>query len=265
MKKILLSTAALAVALATTCISADAANRETIYQVSTIQGLVASDYYPSTTVKALLKHGDIGIGTFTGCEGEMIVLDGKCYQGTADGIVVVPTPDTGVPFAGVTFFDKDYLMDIKNVDFAGWKEKATKIVSFNGPNSFYVGRTDGKFSKMTVRAIYKQHPPYKTLDKAAAVDQRVHELKNVSGTLVSMYCPGYVAGVNATGWHLHFISDDRKAGGHVIDFQMEEGTLILDKTDNFEMHLPNTDYFNKLDLEAQAKAVAKVEKGEGNK
>jgi len=43
----------------------------------------------------------------------------------------------------------------------------------------------------------------------------VFEAENISGTLVGFYCPDYIGNINAKGHHFHFISDDKKWGGHV--------------------------------------------------
>ena len=61
--------------------SAQAENdRETIYQVSLLQGLTFGDYNGSVSVADLKKRGDIGIGTFEGLNGELIAIDGKVYN-----------------------------------------------------------------------------------------------------------------------------------------------------------------------------------------
>ena len=54
-----------------------------------------------------LGHGDIGIGTFDGLDGEMVVVDGTAYQVTGDGVVHIPEPTMTTPFAAVTFFHND--------------------------------------------------------------------------------------------------------------------------------------------------------------
>lgn len=53
---------------------------ETIYQVALLQSLVQGYYDGIITVGELKEHGDTGIGTFEGVNGEMIVLDGVVYQ-----------------------------------------------------------------------------------------------------------------------------------------------------------------------------------------
>ena len=63
-----------------------------IYQVSTLQALMLGFSRAFIPVSALLKHGDIGLGTVTDVDGEMIVLDGCCYRATENGDVVLAEP-----------------------------------------------------------------------------------------------------------------------------------------------------------------------------
>ncbi len=51
-----------------------------IYQASTLQALALGYTKPVITVRELLEHGDTGLGTFEHVDGEMIILDGVCYQ-----------------------------------------------------------------------------------------------------------------------------------------------------------------------------------------
>jgi len=48
-----------------------------VYQVSTISSLLAGGYDGATTIGEMLRHGNFGLGTFNGVDGEMIVLDGQ--------------------------------------------------------------------------------------------------------------------------------------------------------------------------------------------
>ena len=51
-----------------------------VYQISTISSLLAGGYDGDATVGELLRHGNFGLGTFNGVDGEMMVLDGKVYR-----------------------------------------------------------------------------------------------------------------------------------------------------------------------------------------
>ena len=70
-----------------------------IYQVSTLQALALGYTRPVVKVQELLEHGDTGLGTFENVDGEMIILDGICYQAKQDGSIVESDSSAGVPFA----------------------------------------------------------------------------------------------------------------------------------------------------------------------
>ena len=240
--------------------------RDMLYQVSTIQALTAGDYHSIISVKDLLKHGDTGLGTFENLDGEMIVLEGVCYQARGDGSVSVCDPDTGVPFAAVTFADKDAKIEFSEpVDFDGVKAVLAAKIREIGRNSFYAAVIKGEFSLISYRSELKQVEPYRPLDRVMESDQRFFELKNAEGTIVALYVPKYAGGINAAGWHLHFLDASKKNGGHVVGFSMTKGSGYIDKTDSILIDLPDTGYFSGLDLESQDEAVGKVERGEGNR
>ena len=52
----------------------------------------------------MLRHGDFGLGTFNGVDGEMMVFDGRVYRGTVDGRVHPVAVSERTPFAVVTAF-----------------------------------------------------------------------------------------------------------------------------------------------------------------
>ena len=224
-------------------------NTETVYQVALLQSLTQGYYDGIIKVSELKQHGDIGIGTFEGVNGEMIVLDGKVYQALGDGSVKKADENETVPFSNVTFFDSDIketLSDIENVD--ALKAALDNIVDQNGRNMFYFVRIDGDFEKMNVRSEIKQEKPYKTLDKALATDQREFNYENISGTVVALYCPDYMGGLNTPGWHFHFISDDKTKGGHILELAFDSAQAKLDLTKDFDMYLSDNAEFQGMEL-----------------
>ncbi|MDK2916636.1 MAG: acetolactate decarboxylase, partial [Euryarchaeota archaeon] len=72
--------------------------------------------------------------------------------------------------------------------------------------------------------------------------------ENVTGTAVGFWTPALAKGVNVPGYHLHFITGDRTAGGHVLDMVLAEGTVQVDTTTNFTMALPASGDFWTVDL-----------------
>ncbi len=243
---------------------AETTNRETIYQVALLQSLTQGYYDGIIKVSELKEHGDIGIGTFEGVNGEMIVLDGKVYQALGDGTVQKAADDETVPFSNVTFFDSDEKEEISKIkDINALKDILTKTVEKNGKNMFCFVKLSGEFEKMNVRSELKQEKPYKTLDKALATDQREFNYKNIKGTVVALYCPDYMDGLNTPGWHFHFISDDKEKGGHILELAFDKAEAEYDITPEFDMCLSDNGDFQKMELAKDVSgAIKKVETNE---
>jgi acetolactate decarboxylase len=79
---------------------------------------------------------------------------------------------------------------------------------------------------------------------------------------VGFKCPEYIKGVNIAGYHLHFLADDLKAGGHILDLTVDNATAILDYTPEFLMILPEMDSdFYTINLSGDAsQAIQQAEK-----
>ena len=94
-----------------------------------------------------------------------------------------------------------------------------------------------------------------------AESQAVFDMKDVTGSIVGFRSPPFVKGINVPGYHLHFLSDDRTQGGHILDFDMDQAVCHMDVLDRFFMILPeNGEGLEGLDLaEDRAKELKKVE------
>lgn len=246
---------------ANTEVSTATADRETIFQVSLLQGLTLGDYYGSVTVKELKEKGDTGIGTFEGVNGELIMVDGVVYRAKSDGSVEVAPDDETIPFSNVTFFDADSTEEISGIsNINDLKEYLNGKVDEFGKNNFYMIRIDGAFKNVFARSELKQEEPYKTLADALSTDQREFDFTEANGTVVGLYCPEYMRELNAAGWHFHFVSEDKQNGGHVLDLDIDNAKLTWDNTPGFNMLLPDTQMFPTLDLTTdQSEDIKKVE------
>ena len=241
-----------------------AVDREAINQVSLLQGLTYGDYNGSIPVSRLKELGDTGIGTFDGLNGELIMLDGTVYRAAFDGSVEVVDDEELIPFSNVTFFDSDEIFTLEGIDdVAALKEALDQKVSEAGDNRFYMIKAEGTFRTMDVRSELPQEEPYKPLAEVLETDQTFFHYDDIKGTVVGLYCPSYMSDLNAVGWHFHFISDDRAAGGHVLDLSADTIEVSLDRTDRFSMIVPDNEMFNGLDLAVdQSEDIKKVETGE---
>ncbi len=228
-----------------------AAGRETIHQVALLQSLKLGHFDGSLSIKALKKLGDIGIGTFEGLNGEMIVLDGVVYQGDQNCHANIMNDAVTVPFSNVTFFDNDFAFELKDVETKSALEDILNVAVENyGVNSFYMLKIPCTLNNILIRSEARSNKPYPTLVKALESQKEV-SLENIDGTIVGLYCPPYMGGLNTVGWHFNFISSDKKFAGHVLGLNIKTGEAQFDKTDNFALHLPgNNADFNSLNLAA---------------
>ncbi len=92
-----------------------AASQDVLYQVSTLDALMQGVYDGELSLGQLTSHGNFGIGTFDGLDGEMVVLDGQVYQVPADGKVIKKDSATLTPFAMVTDFETDSQVEIADI------------------------------------------------------------------------------------------------------------------------------------------------------
>lgn len=222
---------------------------ESIYQVALLQSLAQGHFDGIATVGELKAHGDTGIGTFEGVNGEMIVLDGVVYQAIWDGSVVIPEDSETIPFCNVTFFEPDIVVSLSDVpDMASLQEQLNTVTDENGANLFYMVKITGEFSTIKVRSEYKQEKPYRELDVALAADQTEYDHENIRGTMVGLYCPSFMGGLNSVGWHFHFITEDLTRGGHVLQVSIGSAEAALDATPGFTLALTDDADFQSMDL-----------------
>lgn len=235
--------------------------KNVLFQVSLLQALTLGHYEGILSAGALKEHGDFGIGTFHGLDGEMILLDGILYRADGEGHITVPGDAVTVPFADVTFFEAEEERVVPDCRSA--KELArvlTEAAEEKGRNGFRVFRTDARFRRITVRSERGQEKPWRRLDEVMKTEQRVFTYENIFGTLIGLCCPPWTDRLNMPGWHFHFLSESRTAGGHVLDLSFAGGTASLAGLSRFELLLPDTEEFGKLDLQQDLRdAVSSAE------
>ena len=207
--------------------------RETLFQISSIDSLFSGHYDGFETVGWLKQHGDLGIGTFDALNGEMIVIDGQVFQALADGSLKKSEDATLVPFANVTTFDSDITQDLGQVDsFAALQDTLIKMMPHK--DAFYAIRVDATFKQLKVRTVARQTKPYLPLETILKTPL-IFEYQNIKGSVVGFWSPEYVGKINLPGYNLHFISDDRTVGGHLVEGVMSSVHLSLDETRYFEV------------------------------
>lgn len=263
-KKIILLTLIILTLFSISVVSADnvmVMKDDSIHQVSIMQAFMHGEYDGVISVGDLKLNGDTGLGTFEGVDGEMIVLDGVVYKAKADGSIQAMPNNERVPFAVVTNFDEDAsIPKISANNFSDLTSQLDKELDKLGKNNMYVVKIKGDFSNITVRSIEKQDKPYKEFNDVAKTDQKVFNYTNQSGTIVAVHFPKFMGDVNMAGWHMHFLSDDKTKGGHVLEFNKTNASVGIDIISEFNMLLSSSESFTKMDLsEDMTNKISQVE------
>ena len=228
---------------------------DTLSQFSTVDALIQGIYSGPTTFAEVSKHGDFGLGTVNDLDGEMLLLDGVCYQVTSDGKVHILPATAQTPFAVVAFFHPEQSSSTPPekslAELEQWLEQ-----HLGSQNYFSAIRITGTFPMMKVRSVARQQRPYPSL--ASIVEtQAIFDLKDVQGTLIGFRSPPFAAGINVPGYHFHFLTDDKQQGGHVLDCSISSAKASWEHLEKFSVELPNDPAFAKADLSHHDAAMLK--------
>lgn len=213
-----------------------------VFQYSTVSALMDGVASQGIPIARILEHGDHGIGTFRNIEGEMVVLDGQVFHIKGDGSVVHTKPhETAVaPFVSVTHFRPTVLRRGPVTGHAGLKCLLMGLFP-KADNHFLIVRVDGVFKRIHLRTVAGQSKPREGLVDVCS-RQTAETLEGVKGTIVGFRCPEFVNGVNVAGGHFHFISEDRKRGGHVLSVETAgDVDIAAAQMSKFYLELPAGD------------------------
>lgn len=229
-----------------------------IYQHGTLGGLMQDLMDGTEKIGALLQHGDFGLGTLEGSNGEVIILDGVVYHADETGEINQLAGDELTPYAAITSFQSDGDFSLTELSDKAVKDRILEKISHN---LFAAVKISGTFKHMHVRVAPKQVKPYPRFVEIAR-HQPEFSADEISGTIVGFFTPNLFQGAAAAGFHLHFISDDHQFGGHVLDFELSKGNVELMELAEFRQHFPteNTDYLeNEIMLDDIAKDIEEAE------
>ncbi|HEU4599750.1 MAG TPA: acetolactate decarboxylase [Solirubrobacterales bacterium] len=228
-----------------------------LFQASTIGALLEGAYEGDLSFAELAEHGDLGLGTLNRLDGEMIAIEGEFFRADVDGDVHPVSPREKTPFAVVTEFEAT--IDERLPEAARSHEEllaALDALLPAGAASCAV-RLDGRFALVRARSVPAQSPPYRPLTEVVA-DQHVFDLEDVEGTMLGFRFPAYAEGIEVGGYHLHFISADRRRGGHVLDSRTGALHARLDPSDDLHVELPPQVDLDDPALAAQTHAAVEL-------
>jgi acetolactate decarboxylase len=207
-----------------------------LFQASTIGALLDGSFEGDVRFAELADHGDLGLGTLNHLDGEMIAIDGRFYRADVEGNISEVEPGERTPFAVIVPFASQLQFDLEgSLDHDRLLAEIDRRIPADAASCAV--RIDGRFELVRARSVPRQEPPYRPLTEVVG-EQHVFELAAVDGTMLGFRFPEYAEGIEVAGWHLHFISEDRTRGGHVLDSRAETVHVQLDPSGELHVELP---------------------------
>jgi acetolactate decarboxylase len=211
---------------------------QTIWQLSAFDFLLQGHYDGLVPAGEVKRHGNLGLGAADRLAGEMILVDGRFYRFAENGRAETPPDAMRMPFAEVTAWNGG--TDVTVPAGAGYARLKSAIdARVDTLNGFYAVRVEGMWDSVRARTYKPQtkrpdgrYPP---LDSAAS-DTVL--LMNVRGVMVGFRQPHYAPGLGAPDYHLHFITEDRTQGGHVISFGTTSARAQVSHRPGFTLSMP---------------------------
>ncbi len=229
-----------------------------VYLCAPVNALVEGIYEEKIPLADVKEHGDFGLGTFDHVDGEMVMLDGKIFQITADGKVHEVEENALTPFACVTFFESMCYdtaeREMSYSDFLAWLQNLLP-----SPNIIYAICIRGTFNYIRTRSVEKTENYHPLVE--VAEHQHVFEFYDISGTLAGFFTPPFMSPLSVPGLHLHFLSDDCQHGGHLLECTTQAIRADVQFIYSLELSLPKShDYLDMKFTRDIAEDLNKAEK-----
>lgn len=213
----------------------------TLFQVSTGNALMEGLYQGAVDFKTLRANGDFGLGSVEHMDGELVAINGGFYRIDPEGKMHEIPNDATTPYAIVTHFKPTEHFTIKKA--SSFKELIDKLnLHIENRHIPYAIHLKGTFNNLKLRAVHRQNKPYPAFPKVVQ-EQSIFNLTHLMGDGVGFFTPPYLAKVNVPGYHIHFITQDRKTGGHILEGKFEDITVELMPISQLSIAFPNTDAF----------------------
>lgn len=216
-----------------------------VTQFAVLDALLAGAYESGLPAAQLRSVGDFGLGCCDRLGGEVVLVDGELYECTPDGEVARMADAETLPFAMSCRFPATDAIPVASAELDALA--ALVDAGLASRNLFHAVRLDGVLERVRVRVTPRQHHPLPPLAEVTAA-QIETELSQVRGTLIGFWTPAIYQGIAVAGLHLHFLAEDRRSGGHVLDVAVRSGELRLAAYAGFELRLPTDERFLRTEL-----------------
>lgn len=187
----------------------------TIWQIGTYDYLTNPADYTGLAPLSTVQHGQtLGLGTFDHLDGELVLVGGIYYRVGTDGRPSAFDPGRTTPFFQSIRFQPERSGPVAPGTTCVQLLQAVNALAGTDAGVVAV-RVRGTFTDLVTRSVPAQSEPYLPLAQVVA-GQTLFPLGSTRAVLVGFRTGQDFAGTGAPGLHLHGVTADRGAGGHVI-------------------------------------------------
>ena len=234
---------------------------DAVVQYSSYTALLQRLFDGFVTYEEALEYGDTGVGTTDGLNGEVIIQDGVPYRVNFDGKVDQVALSESSPYITLCDTPADEAVEIalpKGISYPLLTETIVDLLGERFQKNYpYAILISGHFTHVKTRSVPKSEKPYPALIDIVK-EQHTFDFENRAFTLIGFWYPGYAKAFNPPQWHIHGLTQDKTAGGHVLEFETaDDVTIQLWKKTTFVVHQPDTTAFAETDFDVDLSAAVK--------
>ena len=185
-----------------------------VVQAGTYDYLASPNFAGLVPAATVVKGQSLGLGTFDDLRGEFVLVGGKSYAVGTDGVPQAADLARTTPFLQAISFRPEVSVPVPPGTTCAQTLSLVDQTAKTSDGVIAV-RLRGTFTGLTTRSVPGFEPPYPTLTQAVS-QQTTFDLSGRRAVLVGFRTGPDFAGTGASGLHLHGVTSDRAAGGHVL-------------------------------------------------
>lgn len=232
------------------------AAHDSIFQLTLANVLLDGGYDGMVTIGEVMPAGDHGLGTVDRLDGELVVVDGVPWRVDSTGATNVVTPETKTPFVVLTSMESPTSTRVRDVDRDGLTARIEQLV--DDPNAVVAVRVEGRFSRVLVRSVPAQTPPYRPYVEVCASDEVRWEHHDFEGVFVGFRFPALDGGATIGGLHLHGLDSGRTTGGHNHELVVSDAELRVSSTHDIAIALPDRSMIELLEMPPELRSLQRL-------
>ena len=194
-------------------------------QIGTYAWLNSPNYSGLAPLRRVVTPRSIGLGTFHALDGELVVMGGTAYRVPTSGKPEQVSLSRRTPFAQTIEFHP--VIERRLPAGAQCTNLVQVIDDAVGTTRGLVAvKVRGNFTELTTRSVPRQERPWAALADVTT-DQTEFDLSGRGAQLVGFRTGPDLSGAAPVGVHLHGLTTDRRAGGHVLSCATGRGVRLL--------------------------------------